>query len=161
MKMKTDDVQHNIHATRVMLPNTLLFKEVERILAGGQSVKLKVTGNSMLPFIVGGRDCVLIQQHSGIEALQVGQIVLAHLPDRRYVLHRIVRICGTEITLMGDGNLRGTECCRFSDIMGVVTKIIRNGRYVNCDTKLERYKAELWGRLLPIRRYLLYIYRRI
>lgn len=161
MNIKTDNVPHHIHAGRLLLPNTLLFNEVERILAGGQSVKLKATGNSMLPFIVGGRDCVLIQRHSGIGALQVGQIVLAHLPDSRYVLHRIVRICGTEIILMGDGNFRETECCRFSDIMGVVTKIIRNGRYVNCNAKLERYKAEIWGRLLPVRRYLLYIYRQI
>ncbi|MDE5761584.1 MAG: hypothetical protein K2I11_11775, partial [Bacteroides sp.] len=117
--------------------------------------------NSMLPFIVGGRDSVLIQQTSGINPLQVRQIVLAHLPDSRYVLHRIVRICETEVILMGDGNFRETESCRLSDIMGVVTKISRNGCYVDCNARAERYKAEIWGRLLPIRRYLLYIYKRI
>ncbi|WP_300155374.1 S24/S26 family peptidase [Bacteroides sp.] len=159
--MKTDDMPHHTHTDKFLLPNTVLFKEVEKMLSNGQSVMLKATGNSMLPFIVGGRDSVLIQQTSGINPLQVRQIVLAHLPDSRYVLHRIVRICETEVILMGDGNFRETESCRLSDIMGVVTKISRNGCYVDCNARAERYKAEIWGRLLPIRRYLLYIYKRI
>lgn len=161
MKMKTDDMPHHTHTDRILLPNAVLFKEIEKTLNDGQSVMLKATGNSMLPFIVGGRDSVLIRQPSGTKPLQVGQIVLAHLPDNRYVLHRIVRISKTEVILMGDGNFRETESCRLSDITGIVTKIIRRGRYVDCNTKTELYKAEIWNALLPIRRYLLYIYKRI
>lgn len=161
MKMKKDDGTGYAHADKLLLPNTLLLREIEEMLADGRAVMLKATGNSMLPFIVGGRDSVLIRRPSGIKSLQNGRIVLAHLPDNRYVLHRIVRICGTEVILMGDGNFRETESCRLSDVMGIVTKIIRNGRYVDCHARAERYKAEIWGRLLPIRRYLLYIYKRI
>lgn len=152
---------HHIGTDSILLPNALLLEEVEKMLADEQSVILKATGNSMLPFIVGGRDSVLIRRTSEVEPLQIGRIVLAHLPDSRYVLHRIVRICGTRVILMGDGNVRETENCRISDIAGVVTKIIRNNRDVDCDAKLERHKVKIWGRLLPIRRYLLYIYRRI
>lgn len=159
MKMKTDDTFNHAHADRLLLPNASLLGEVENMLADGRSVMLKATGNSMLPFIVGGRDSVLVRRPSGIPA--VGQIALAHLPDSRYVLHRIVRIHGAEIVLMGDGNLKETESCRFPDITGVVTRIIRNGRYVDCDAGSERRKAKIWARLLPIRRYLLYIYRRV
>lgn len=159
--MKTDDTFNHAHADRLLLPNLHLLGEMENMLADGQSVMQKATGNSMLPFIVGGRDSVLVWCPSRIQALQVGQIALAHLPDSRYVLHRIVRIHGAEIVLMGDGNLKETESCRFPDITGVVTRIIRNGRYVDCDSGSERRKAEIWGRLLPIRRYLLYIYRRV
>lgn len=161
MKMKTDDTFNHAHADRLLLPNASLLGEVENMLADGRSIMLKATGNSMLPFIVGGRDSVLVRRPSGIQALQVWQIALAHLPDSRYVLHRIVRIHGAEIVLMGDGNLKETESCRFPDITGVVTRIIRNGRYVDCDAGGERCKAKIWGRLLPIRRYLLYIYRRV
>ena len=157
--MKTDDTFNHAHADRLLLPNASLLGEVENMLADGRSVMLKATGNSMLPFIVGGRDSVLVRRPSEMRPLQVGQIALAHLPDSRYVLHRIVHIDGTEIVLMGDGNLRETESCRLSGIVGVVTKIVRNGRYVDSDARLERRKAEVWGRLLPVRRYLLYLYR--
>lgn len=146
---------------KISLPNALLFEEVERLLANEQSVMLKAMGNSMLPFIVGGRDTVLIRRLSNTQALQVGQIVLAHLPDGRYVLHRIVRINETKATLMGDGNYLETESCQLSDIMGIVIKIIHNDRHIDNNTRLERRKAKIWGKLLPIRRYLLYIYKRI
>ena len=116
--MKTDDTFNHAHADRLLLPNASLLGEVENMLADGRSVMLKATGNSMLPFIVGGRDSVLVRRPSGIQALQVWQIALAHLPDSRYVLHRIVRIHGAEIVLMGDGNLKETESCRFPDITG-------------------------------------------
>ena len=108
MKMKTDDTFNHAHADRLLLPNASLLGEVENMLADGRSVMLKATGNSMLSFIVGGRDSVLVRRPSGIQALQVWQIALAHLPDSRYVLHRIVRIHGAEIFLMGDGNLNET-----------------------------------------------------
>ncbi|MCS2261953.1 MULTISPECIES: S24/S26 family peptidase [Bacteroides] len=159
MKTETDHMPHPTSTDRILLPNALLLGEVEKILADGRSVMLRATGNSMLPFIVGGRDSVLVRRPSEMRPLQVGQIALAHLPDSRYVLHRIVHIDGTEIVLMGDGNLRETESCRLSGIVGVVTKIVRNGRYVDSDARLERRKAEVWGRLLPVRRYLLYLYR--
>lgn len=161
MKMKTDDRIGYAHADKLLLPNNLLLRELEEMLADERTVMLKTKGDSMLPFIVGSRDSVLIRRPSEIKSLHTGQIVLAHLPNSRYVLHRIVHICGTEVILMGDGNFRETESCRLSDIMGIVTKIIRNGRYVDCNAWAERYKAKIWGRLLPIRRYLLYIYKRI
>ena len=109
---------HPTSTDRILLPNALLLGEVEKILADGRSVMLRATGNSMLPFIVGGRDSVLVRRPSEMRPLQVGQIALAHLPDSRYVLHRIVHIDGTEIVLMGDGNLRETESCRLSGIVG-------------------------------------------
>lgn len=161
MKMKTDDRIGHVPADKLLLPNTLLLGEIEEMLADGRTVMLKAKGGSMFPFIVGGRDSVLIRRPSGINPLRTGQIVLAHLSDNRYVLHRIIRMDGIQMVLMGDGNLRETESCRFSDIVGIVTKIIRKGRYVDSDARLERYKAKVWGKSLPIRRYLLYLYRRI
>lgn len=122
MKMKTDDRIGYAHADKLLLPNNLLLRELEEMLADERTVMLKTKGDSMLPFIVGGRDSVLIRRPSGIKSLQTGRIVLAHLPDSRYVLHRIVRIRGTEVILMGDGNCRETESCPLSDIKGIVTK---------------------------------------
>ena len=120
----------------------------------------RVEGDSMMPLIRQDKDLVLISgKPEG--RLKKYDVPLYKRDSGQYVLHRIVRICGTEVILMGDGNFRETESCRLSDIMGIVTKIIRNGRYVDCNTRAERYKAEIWSALLPIRRYLLYIYRRI
>lgn len=142
---------------RITVPNKVLLPEVARLLAEGQTVTLKGKGNSMLPFIVGGRDSVVLQKACH---LQPGDIVLAHLPDERFVLHRIVQCSDDTFTLMGDGNLQGMEQCQRADIAGQAVKIIRNGKYIDCSAEGERRNAKLWRMLLPIRRYLLAVYRR-
>lgn len=143
---------------RLIVPNEVLLPDVERLLGEGTTVTLRVKGNSMLPFIVGGRDSVTLVKAG---RLQKGDMVLARLADRRYVLHRVIRLEGDTATLMGDGNLQGTERCRTADICGKVVKILRNGRTIEPDTRTERCKAALWQRFCPLRRYLLAVYRRI
>ena len=57
---------------------------------------------------------------------------------------------------MGDGNLVGTESCRLGDILGTVTEIIRpNG------SKKKVTKGTFWRKLLPVRRYILWVYRKL
>lgn len=143
---------------RVILANDALFYEVTRLLGEGESVTLGVKGDSMLPFIVGGRDSVVLYK---TEVLNKGDIVLAYLADGRYVLHRIITMDGEYVRLMGDGNLYDTEECQKQDIAGIVTEILRNGKYVDCTSPAERCKAKLWILLKPIRRYVLAIYRQI
>ena len=84
---------------------------------------------------------------------------MARIPDRGYILHRIIAIRDNEMTLMGDGNLQATEQCNRDQICGTVIEIIRNGRYIRCSSVTEQCKAWLWMWLRPLRRYLLAICR--
>ena len=107
----------------------------------------------MLPFIRGEKDSVNLKR---FDAVEVGDIVLARIAPQRYVLHRIIAIEGDTVTLMGDGNLVGTESCRLSDILGTVREIIRPNGSVKKVTK-----GTIWRKLLPVRRYLLWVYRKL
>ena len=100
---------------KLLLNNDQFFTEVARMLAGGNSVTLRAKGNSMYPFIVDGRDSVILQTYRKTAA--VGDIVLAHLPEKGFVLHRIYKNDGNEFVLMGDGNLHTTERCSKNDIV--------------------------------------------
>lgn len=140
----------------LLLNNELFFIEVARLLSQGHLVTLRGKGNSMFPFIMDGRDSVVLQK---TDDLRVGDIVLAQVPERGYVLHRIYRMQGEWLTLMGDGNLRVMEQCRRADVLGKTVRIVRNGRYVECSSCAERFKAGCWQMLLPVRRYLLFICR--
>ena len=144
---------------RIVIPNEILLGEVTSMLNEGRKVILLTRGNSMLPFIRGDRDSVELER---LDTLAVGDIVLAHLADKRYVLHRVLGIEGDNITLMGDGNIIGTESCLRADICGTATKIIRpDGREKDCRSPKAMRRARLWRRLRPVRRYILAIYRRI
>ena len=64
------------------------------------------------------------------------------------------------VTLMGDGNIRGTEHCSVSEVRARVREYIRPGGHViKADDPTLCRRIRWWRRLLPIRRYLLFIYK--
>lgn len=136
---------------RIVLPNDVLLNEVAQLLGEGREVVITPKGRSMLPFIRGEVDRIKLHQPGN---LKVGDIVLAYFEDR-YVLHRIIAINGDEITLMGDGNLKGTEQGVRKDVVGKVVEIITPDHRQH---KLG--KAWLWRHTLFLRKYLLKVYRK-
>lgn len=147
---------------RIVVPNEFLLRDIERLLREGHSVTLRTRGRSMYPFIVGIRDSVILKYTSNP---QVGDIALAHLPNNKYVLHRIIKLektpdRNTSVTLMGDGNIRGTEHCMLQDICGIAITVIRNNRHYNPKSRTWTILATLWKQLLPVRRWMLAVYIR-
>lgn len=143
---------------RLLFDNDLFFMGISRMLTRKNSVTLRPKGNSMFPFIVDGRDRIVLQK---AERLKVGDIVLAHIPGKTYVLHRIYRIDNDGLTLMGDDNLHDTEHCRREDVLAYATSIVRNGHIVSCHSFRERILAFCWRKLLPVRRYMLFVCRHL
>lgn len=142
---------------QIIYPNKVILTEIESLLNDNHTVIIKVKGNSMLPFIVGNCDSVELLKPL---SLKKGEIVLAHLPNDQYVIHRIIGISGDEVRLMGDGNLSLVEACSRDRIVGKVLRIIRKDKSIYCARREEKIKAAIWRMLLPIRRYLLALYRR-
>ena len=135
-----------------IVPNEIILEDVAALAAEGREVTIKPLGNSMLPFIRGGKDNVRLQKKQDVA---VGDIILVRLPGPRYVLHRLIRKEGDRLTLMGDGNISGTESCREEDVLGTVVAIERGRRVIVPGNGL------WWKRLHPVRRYILAIYRRL
>ena len=136
-----------------------IIEEAIQLVREGVSVTLPVNGNSMLPFIIGGKESVILQQP---KLPKVGGVVLAWADGYRYVVHRIVRIDGERVTLMGDGNLMGTEHCLIGDIKARVTHVVdAKGRTHYLYKGWRKLAAKVWFWLRPVRRYLLAIYRRL
>jgi hypothetical protein len=145
---------------KVVVPNSILLGEVKSMLAEGKDVVIPTKGNSMLPFIRGGRDSVNLRR---LDTLEVGDIVLAEIREGVYVLHRVFAVDGDSVTLKGDGNLRNVEQCRRSDIAGTALSILKeNGREADCRGRKAMRRARAW-RTMPtlFRRVFLGIYRRI
>ena len=143
---------------KLTIPNSIFFSEVESHLREGKSVVIPVKGYSMLPFIRDGRDSVELR---GKVELEVGDIALARLGNGHFVLHRIWEIDGERVILMGDGNISGKEVCSRGDIIGVASKIFRGKKVIDCTSAAYVRNVKIWRRLLPIRRYILAIYRRL
>ena len=135
----------------------LIISDAVRLVNEGMAVTLLVKGRSMLPFILGGIDSVVLTRPGDVRS---GDVVLARIDGKRYVLHRVMEASGTRVELMGDGNLVGREVCRPEDVLARADEVVKSdGRHVRLDTPRMRRAARLWRRLLPFRRYILFIYR--
>lgn len=129
------------------------FNLVESFLKEGKEVRITPKGDSMRPFIIGGRDSVVLT--SLTRSPEVGDIVLAMVKGR-YIIHRVIMVEGSRLTLMGDGNVKGTERCVVDDVKGIVSEIHKeSGR------RVKPGKGRIWRLLLPIRKVLLVIHKRI
>ena len=137
------------------MTDDVIIKEAVRLVQDGVSVTFPVKGRSMLPFIFGGRESVILQKP---EHLRVGLVVLALVGPDTYVVHRIIRMepGGGRITLMGDGNVCGTESCMPAQILAVATHVVNNkGKRRPLYTTPQLIKAHIWYMIRPLRRYIL------
>ncbi len=147
------------HIKEKLFPNAELIPAIVKLLDEGHTVTLPLHGYSMRPFLEDGRDKALL---SKARNPKVGDPVLAEVGQGNFVLHRIVKITGDDVVLRGDGNI-GVERCRLSDVKGEAIGFYRKGRTTLDKTNGMKWRVYslLWTSLLPVRRYLLAIYRRV
>ena len=137
-----------------------IIEEACRLVREGVNVTLPVKGLSMQPFIIGGKESVILHSPGGI--VDVGDVVLAWVDGNRYVVHRIIKLDYDRVTLMGDGNVAVTEHCRLNDIKARVTHVVdAKDKTHYLYNRWRMLGAKVWYWLRPIRRYLLAIYRRL
>lgn len=141
--------------------NHLFMQEITRMFRqeGKKSVTFIVRGFSMRPFLDDGRDKVVLAPP---REPKIGDVVLAEISEKRYALHRVIKVENGIYTMRGDGNpLRMTEQFTQDKIIGLADGFIRKGKFVSTDSRQWRCYSAVWNILKPLRRILLAIYRRI
>lgn len=141
-----------------VVSNELLLKEVVSAVRDGKPVVIRPKGNSMLPFIRGDRDQVLLVHPDDVRKYDV---VLAQVREGVFVLHRVMEVRADSVVLMGDGNIKGREVCRMENVVAKMVEVIRDDRRQDCLSPRYRRKVVIWVRLLPLRRLILAVYKRI
>ena len=127
--------------------NLVAFSVVRDLLLEGKEVKVKVQGQSMLPFFRSGSTVRLRPiQDKDFKKLAV---VFADAGNH-FVIHRIISIDGTKVTLLGDGNIIGTETMPKEKVYGII----------DC-SPLHLFLAGIWLLMRRFRRYPLAVFRRI
>ena len=148
-----------IKVREVTFKNSILIPAILKLIDEGYTVTLPLKGFSMRPFLEDGRDKALLTK---VGELHVGDPILAMVNNEHYVLHRIVKIEGDNMTLLGDGNLH-PEHCKTTDAKASIIGFYRKGRTTLdpiAGRKWKTYSA-IWMSLRPVRRWLLGFYRRV
>lgn len=97
-------------------------------------------GTSMLPLLRQGRDLFTVTVRMDGRC-RVGDVVLYRRPPDRHVLHRVVGVGSDGYHILGDNCLE-REWVSESDVIGVMTSFVRNGRVHGVDAI--GYRAYTW-----------------
>lgn len=139
--------------------------DIEKLLAEGNTVQVRPQGWSMYPLLVSDRDEVRIAPPDA-RRLKRGEVVLfrrLRTPEwngkiatqtpkgQILVLHRIWRRKGNQFYMVGDNQKLVEGPLERSQIKGVMTGFIRNGRYHSVRSPLYRVYATIWLWLRPFR----------
>lgn len=144
---------------KIVLSNDFLAEAAES-LRNGNTVKVRIDGVSMLPFIKGGKDLVEIVPFSSDEELNLWSCPF-YSWNGRYMIHRYIGRQGNEYLMLGDGNVSRIERVRREDIIGVLRYIIHpDGSVQDCRDENWLKKGMWWYRLRPLRRFILPVLRR-
>ncbi len=136
------------------LPFAALVGPIRDALDSGGRVRFRVEGNSMLPWLRGGADDVILIPAGG-RAWGVGDIVLIRDPKDRFILHRVTRRHGGEIWLMGDAQSETEGPWAEERVEAVVERVVHWGRDVDMSSFEARAFARIWRAVRPFRRRLL------
>lgn len=135
----------------MLIANMEFVHTVRLLLSSGHKVRFHVRGRSMYPILKGGRDQVILESAKNIKEKD---LVLAQVRSGYYVLHRVIRKDGDQLTLMGDGNLTITEECSCSNVVGKVEMVLINGRWIRTDGFGFRIYSAVWIQLIPLKKIL-------
>lgn len=136
--------------TRVMQPEILL-EEYRQLLEDENitALPLVISGNSMAPFLVHGRDTVYLSKLTG--PVKKGDVVLYRRDNGAYILHRVYKIEKDSYTMVGDAQTQLEKGIRNDQIIAVMTSALRKGKMQKPGTFWWGFFEKLWINMIPLR----------
>lgn len=119
------------------------------LLAQGKEVSLTITGNSMSPFLVHGRDEILIAAPAG--RWKKGDMAFFKRAGGQYVMHRIYRVTSKGYFLIGDGQQHIEGPISSAQMFGKITSVKRKGKWIGPGDFWWEFFEHVWLNLIPLR----------
>ena len=142
-----------------VLQNSFLT-EAATLLKEGKSVRTRINGESMFPFIRGGKDIVEIIPYHLKDPLKKWCCTFYEW-NGHYMIHRYIGSNMEKCRMMGDGNLAQVEEVNRYEIIGILKAIYHpDGSIQECNDPQWLRKAEYWYRLRKLRRFLIPLMKR-
>ncbi len=142
------------------IANQDFFEQVEQQLATASELLIPIKGTSMHPFLQPQRDKVLLTPAKHVP-LHKGMILLCQLPNRAYVLHRLIGMDGSgALLLQGDAALGQVEKVQQQQVIAYVKAVQRGSRWIDVSSLSCRIYACMWPKQVLLRKFLLKLWRK-
>lgn len=122
-----------------------------------KEVSMRIAGNSMLPFLVHERDVIYFKKID--RSLKRGDMVFFQRKNGQYVMHRICKIKPEGYYIVGDAQVVIEGPVEEEQIFAIISKVCRKGKWIGPGNLCWEFYEHVWLWLLPVRCYLMRIYR--
>ena len=146
----------NVNKKKISLDE--IYPIIKEKIENGGTVQLPITGTSMLPLLVWGRDTVELTK---CENPQKYDIIFYRRDDGHFVLHRIVGKNENGFILCGDNQINKEYGITENHIIAVVKSITRKGKTFSVYKFSYKLYVKLWTLILPLRNIILVPMRKI
>ena len=142
-----------------ILPSEVLMDQLLGLLEDTESVPLVISGSSMTPFLVHGRDTVYLSKVA--HPLKKGDMILYRRDNGAYILHRICQAEGGTYTLVGDAQTRLEPGVRQDQVLAVVSAVCRKGKILRRGSFWWDFFERIWIRMISLRPVVMAVYSRL
>ena len=139
-----------------ILPPEQLMEPLLGLLEETDPVPLVISGNSMSPFLIHGRDVVYLSRVTA--PLKRGDMILYRRDNGAYILHRICSLEGGTYCLVGDAQVLIERGVRPDQVLAVVTAVRRKDKLLRPGSFWWEFFARVWIRVIPLRRRIVRLY---
>lgn len=136
-----------------------LMEPLLGLLEETDPVPLVISGSSMTPFLVHGRDTVYLSKVQ--RPLKRGDMILYRRDSGAYILHRIYRVEDTSYTLVGDAQTQLEPGIRRDQVLAIVTAVRRKGKLLRRGSFWWDFFETIWIRMVPLRPLARAVYSRL
>lgn len=129
------------------------------LLEQAEAVPLVISGNSMSPFLVHGRDTVYLSKIT--QPLKKGDMIFYRRDSGQYILHRVIRAEGDRYDLVGDAQQLIERGVRRDQVIAIVTAVRRKGCLLRPGSFWWDFFEKVWLNMVPQRARLVAGYTRL
>ncbi len=132
---------------------------LRELIEQGKEVSFLVTGSSMNPFLINGRDYVYFIKPN--RPLRAGDIVFYQRDSGQYVLHRIRKIKKDGLYIVGDAQTEIEGPVREDQVFGLVTCVKRKETIIKPGSFCWFFFEKIWLHMIPMRRGIMAAYAKV
>lgn len=129
----------------------VLLEEYRQLLSDPhiEALPLVISGSSMTPFLVPGRDTVFLSRLNA--PVKRGQMLLYQRDNGAYVLHRVYKVRNGAFTMVGDAQTVLEPGIRPDQVIAVVSQVTRKGKMLLPGSFCWAFFEKIWIRMVPLR----------
>ncbi|MBQ7433261.1 MAG: S24/S26 family peptidase [Lachnospiraceae bacterium] len=140
---------------RTINANTYI-STLRQIVENGQEVSLKISGSSMMPFLIHERDMILFGPVKG--ELKKGDMVFFQRQEGQFVMHRICKITPEGYYIVGDAQVVIEGPIKREQIFAKVNRARRKGKWIDENDFWWKFFEKVWIRIIPLRHVIMRTY---